>query len=366
MKLKTIRGLVCLLTFIIAIVGLVVHTGMGTVSSLGWRDISAICPVGALEVLAGAKAFLVHPIVLLVLMVVVIVFVGRFFCSWMCPVPHIRNFFRPGDKDKKDKKGKKDAQAADAEGEGAEGAGASAEGAAASAEGADAPTPIVLEPEVALAGAKASAVPEGADDAPAEDADASASHRRRSKEPLAPVGGARDGFHFDSRHFVLLGTLVSSFAFGYPVFCLICPVGLSFAVVIGLWNMFRFSEVSVGLIVFPLLILAEVVLFRKWCTTLCPISALLSLIAAKSKFLRPVVQSHTCLRSKGTDCRTCVQVCPEQVDPHSLSIPECSRCGECIVNCPAHAIKLPFIAKQDAGSGDASGAAPVEIAEAKE
>lgn len=280
MKLSRARGLVALIVLLSVVVGLVVHTGTGTPSALGWRDIAAICPVGALEVLAGAKAFLVHPIALLVAALLIGALVGKAFCAWICPVPHIRDFFRPKKK-----------------------------------EGPEPP-------------------------APASPADGAA---------LAPVGGERDGRRIDSRHFVLVGAVASSFAFGFPVFCLVCPVGLSFATVIGLWNLFRFNEASWGLIIFPVVILLEVVLFRKWCAKLCPISALLSLVAAHSKTLRPVVETHACLRNKGVDCKTCVSACPEKVDPHTAAIPECSRCGECIEKCPAKAIKLPLVASAKKG-----------------
>ena len=268
MKMRTKRGLVSLIVFLSVIVGLVIHTGTGTPSALGWRDIAAICPVGALEVLAGAKAFLVHPIVLLVVILIVGFCVGKAFCSWVCPVPHVRSFFRP----KSAKKAREEGDAKDA--------------------------------------------------------------------------GTRNGTRIDSRHVVLLGTVASSFAFGFPVFCLLCPVGLSFAVTIGIWNLFRFNEASWGLIVFPLVLIAEVVLFRKWCTTFCPISALLSLVASKSRVLRPVVERHTCLHAKGKRCTTCVNVCPERVDPHALSIPECSRCGECVEACPSGAISITLLAKK--------------------
>ena len=41
---------------------------------------------------------------------------------------------------------------------------------------------------------------------------------------------------------VLAGALASSAAFGFPVFCLICPVGLTFALVIALWRLAEFNE----------------------------------------------------------------------------------------------------------------------------
>ena len=294
MKATKIRGIVALVVFLSVVVGLVIRTGTGTPSALGWRDIALICPVGALEALAGARAFLVHPIALLIAVLLIAFLVGKAFCAWICPVPHIRDFFIP-------KKKRLAQQAKELE---------------------------ERKEDLALA-----AVP---------DSDGS----------LPAIGGERDGSHFDARHVTLIGAVVSSFAFGFPVFCLVCPVGLTFAVVIGLWNLFKFNEASWGLIIFPIIIVLEVVVFRKWCTTFCPISALLSLVASKSKTLRPVVEKSACLRTKGSNCKTCVAVCPEKLDPHSASIPECTRCGDCVAKCPAHAISIPFLASAQAAPGE--------------
>ncbi len=299
MKYSKMRSIVAGVVFLSVIVGLVLHTGTGTPSALGWRDIAALCPVGALEVLAGAQAFLVHPVLLLCGVLVVGVIVGKAFCSWACPVPHIRSFFRPA---------KKGAKAAPEQQDGA------------SEHDAD----------------DSSAVARPAHG----DACASCGHCAKA---LPPVGGERDGLRIDSRHATLLGAVASSFAFGFPVFCLVCPVGLSFAVAIGIWNLFRFNETSWGLIIFPILLLVEVVFFRKWCTTFCPISALFSLLSSHGKLTRPRVDEKACLRTKGVECTACVRSCPEQVDPHSASIPECSRCGACVEACPAKAISMPLI-----------------------
>ncbi len=311
MKMRSKQALVALIVFVSVIVGLVIHTGTGTLCALGWRDIALICPVGVLETLAGSKSLLLHPLILLAVAVLIAFFAGRAFCGWACPVPHVENFFHP----KRSKHTQHDAGAA---GKG--------------------------NPEK-------SAPSDSERPAPAETAAIMQDDwSNRSPEPLPPVGGERDGRHVDSRHLVLAGAIASSFAFGFPVFCLVCPVGLSFAVTIAVWNLLRFNEASWGLIVFPLIMMAEIVLFRRWCHTFCPIGALLSLVAGRTTILRPIVERSTCLRTTGTDCRSCVSVCPEKVDPHAPSIPECSRCGLCVEACPSKAIRIsPFGKTTDRG-----------------
>lgn len=95
MKMRSKQALVALIVFVSVIVGLVIHTGTGTLCALGWRDIALICPVGVLETLAGSKSLLLHPLILLAVAVLIAFFAGRAFCGWACPVPHVENFFHP-------------------------------------------------------------------------------------------------------------------------------------------------------------------------------------------------------------------------------------------------------------------------------
>lgn len=153
---------------------------------------------------------------------------------------------------------------------------------------------------------------------------------------------ARGNVGLDSRHAVLAGTLATTALCGFPVFCLLCPVGLTFATVIALYRFIGFNEPTIDLLVFPAIIVLELVLLRKWCHRFCPISALMSLLAPLARRLRPQVSMEACLRSKGEDCTVCGSVCPEGIDPVAdlgrRSLSECTRCGRCAEACPAQAI----------------------------
>ena len=74
-----------------------------------------------------------------------------------------------------------------------------------------------------------------------------------------PTPAERDGAN-DSRNWVLGATVLTTAAFGFPVFCLICPVGLSVATFIALWRLLQFSEATLSLVVFPVILVAEIVL----------------------------------------------------------------------------------------------------------
>lgn len=316
------RGLVfaALVAFVAA--GLAFHIGAGTPSAFGIDAIAAVCPLGALEAMLGAREVMFHPLVLLIAMVAIVVLVGKAFCAWACPVPWLRRLLRPEQKRAKEADGKN----------AGEGSREREAGSTAKAEDACATTTC---------------------DAGASEGDSSTATRPSSCGSsasctacsLAPVGGARDGFRFDARHATLVGALGATAVFGFPVFCLVCPIGLAFATFIGLWHLLQFNETSWGLVLFPAILVLEVVFLRKWCTKICPVSALLSLLSNANRTLRPRVDRTACLRESGVDCHVCVDACPERVDPHSARIPECSKCGACAEACPAQAIKIKLLPK---------------------
>lgn len=326
-RFRMARGWVAFACVAFALAGMAFRVGIGTPSAFGIQQISAICPLGALEVMAGAKGVMLHPLLLFVLVVVLIALVGKAFCAWMCPVPWLQKFFRP----------KKRGAAKGGVGRDAPTKGGAGHGVPASRND---PGAASAQVEPSAAGA-AQAVEFGEERAAcAPSACAACAGAAACAKALAPVGGKRDGVQLDSRHAVLAGTLASAAVFGFPVFCLICPVGLTFATIIGLWNLVQFNEPSWALVIFPIILIAEVTVLRKWCSRICPISALVSLLSNLNVTLRPRVKADVCLRSRGVDCHACVDVCPEQLDPHSKRIPECSKCGKCVDACPAKAISI--------------------------
>ena len=172
-----------------------------------------------------------------------------------------------------------------------------------------------------------------------------------------PAGKVRR-VRFDSRFGVLLGALASAAIFGFPVFCLICPVGLTFATVLLVMRLFAFGDVTWAVVVVPLVLLIEVVFLRKWCGKFCPLGALISLVSGANRTLRPHVDDAACLfTSKGMRCFACSKACPEHLDVRRPQLSEealgnCTKCRECADACPAKAISFPVLPKAD-GSHDA-------------
>ena len=147
---------------------------------------------------------------------------------------------------------------------------------------------------------------------------------------------------------IILGITISSSAiFGFPVFCLICPIGLIFATVFALIRLIGFNEPTLDLIIFPIVIIVELVLLKKWCTKLCPVGALLSILSRFNRNLVPTVDHSRCLEeSKGVKCQQCRSACSLDVDIKNGNgtgdISDCTKCKECADNCPVHAIRFPW------------------------
>ena len=306
---KTLRTLTALAVIVIVFVGFLTNLGIGTISAPGIWDISILCPLGALGTMLASKMMVPRALVSLVVMVVLIVIFARAFCGWICPVPLVQKL-----RDLFSKPQTKEAKAEDADGTKAANV-----------------APLTDEEKAALA-----------------------TGCEKDAKGLAGCASCakKRGDAVDARHFVLGGALVSTFIFGFPVFCLVCPIGLTFATILLLVNLFGQGDVTWSLIVVPALLIAEVVLFKKWCHKLCPLSAFMSLIAKLNRTFKPTIDDAKCLEtSKGATCGRCGKACNEGIDPRHPELSEaawseCTKCRSCVDACPANAITMPLIAKK--------------------
>ncbi len=141
---------------------------------------------------------------------------------------------------------------------------------------------------------------------------------------------------------IAAGSVAVSFLAGFPVFCLICPIGIFFGFIFAVMKMLFVLEPSWNLIIFPAILTAEILIFKKWCSYICPVSALFSLVS-KIPFVRfrPVLNSQTCISHSGGLCSSCIRSCPEGINitenDEDMNT-KCTSCMECIDNCPTHSL----------------------------
>ena len=64
----------------------------------------------------------------------------------------------------------------------------------------------------------------------------------------------------------------STLVFGFPVFCLVCPIGLTFATVLLVMRLFAFGDATWTVVAFPAIIALEILLLPKWCQRFCPLA----------------------------------------------------------------------------------------------
>lgn len=278
-----IRKAVRFLIVAVLLIALFAGWQTGTLCSVGYDAIAYICPLGALEAIFGSWAFVPRVLICLAVVVIVALVFGKAFCSWVCPVAPLSDLLRGRKAREKDECER--TQAAHR----------------------------VLE----------------------RWSDTNAAQAEKHKPFRSRV---------DGRHVVLAGSLASAAVCDFPVFCLVCPIGLTFASAIALYRLIGFNEPAIEVLVFPALLVLELTVLRKWCHRFCPVGALLSLLSRGNRTFKPHVDASMCARHAGSSCAACAQACPEHIDPCAdlgdRSLAECTRCGACVNTCPAKALSF--------------------------
>lgn len=334
---KKLRTLVALAIVAVVAVGFVTNVGIGTMSAPGIWDISILCPLGALGTMLASKMMVPRAVISLIVMVLLIVLFARAFCGWICPVPLVQKLRGLFAKKRPVEHG---------EDAGAETASCHPERAK-RVEGSRAA--IAVAPSADAARDPSTPLRSAQDDKKV--APLTSEEEASLATPCASCASKR-GAALDARHFVLGGALASTFIFGFPVFCLVCPIGLTFATILLVINLFSHGDVTWSLIVVPALLIAEVLLFKKWCHKLCPLSAFMSLIAKANKTFVPTIDDAKCLETaKGGACGACGRVCEEGIDPRHPQLSqaawsECTKCRACVDACPANAITMPVLPRR--------------------
>lgn len=351
-----LRFLIMLAVLAVVAVGYFTAGGIGNFCGIGFDTITLLCPLGALLAMIAERTAIPMAVVSVLAVLAACVVLGKVFCAWACPV----HFMVRGKK-----KGKRGASRASGS---SAGGGAGSSSVAASSCGATDGSAVSRSAADGPAAAHALHVAQTGESAvqaaaPASERDKSSGMVSRSacSACTAPCGKAK-GIKIDSRHGILAAALGSTLVFGFPVFCLICPIGLTFATVLLVMRLFAFGDTTWTVLAFPAIIAIEVLLLPKWCQRFCPLGALLSLFSGLNRTFRPRIDSEKCLlEGRGLSCNLCERACPEGINLHDVAAGEttlndCSKCRACADVCPEHAITFPFLPNKGRG---ASASAPV-------
>lgn len=289
--------------------GMIFGLGTGTLSAAGIKKIYLACPLGYLSTALASRDILFPLFICFLVVVGITILVGRIFCGWVCPVPLLRKVT----KNKIDEPN--DAFIAGEH----------------------------LRQEEKLArGVEKVTDKTGKEESGPSDTVQNISETKKQTKYGIPV---------------LIAALASSAVFKFPVFCLICPIGLTFATVFALIRLFGFKDPTLELIIFPAIILTELLILRKWCSKICPLGALLSLISRFNRRLVPTVNRSVCLEEKkGAHCQICRKACPFDIDVKDGTgtghISECMKCKECSTSCPVNAITFPWKKQKKAAAAE--------------
>lgn len=166
---------------------------------------------------------------------------------------------------------------------------------------------------------------------------------------------------------VLVVLLAVSFIVRFPVFCLLCPIGLVFGTLWAINRVFVLLQPGWELVIFPLMLLVELFAFKRWCSSICPLGFFFGLVGKLRMKLgfgaRPVADCKTCISREG--CRVCSTACPEDIDvarsAEAAKLEECSFCLDCVENCPTKSIHVRMRAAVDAANAETAEESIVEM-----
>lgn len=168
--------------------------------------------------------------------------------------------------------------------------------------------------------------------------------------------------------------LVATVFVRYPVFCVICPIGIVSRGMIHLKSIktaltVKGTQLILWIETFMIPVIALLLNLRErryWCRHICPVGVFLGAIGTFNPFLKPKVKESKCVMygcpenckdysmdyceaCRLLDAKKCERVCPVDINlvDHG-SLARCTKCLECYVACDYDAVVLEFFGKPEA------------------
>jgi len=165
---------------------------------------------------------------------------------------------------------------------------------------------------------------------------------------------------------ILLASLAGSAVLRFPVFCAVCPIGISTRGMFHLkaWTFLTGTMMPIILELFAIPLAAVLVSLREkrfWCRKICPVGATLNVAGSFSPLFKPKVQAESCIMKacpqtcedyrlgycgacRLEDAKKCERVCPQGINLlGNGSLARCTKCMECYIECDKNAIAVEAI-----------------------
>ena len=163
-------------------------------------------------------------------------------------------------------------------------------------------------------------------------------------------GKLKNNKHATAANGILITAFVGSVILRFPLFCTICPIGITTRGMFHLKAWTNLTKVMMPIMIEFWIIPAFAILLslrekRYWCRKMCPLGALIKLVSKLNPFMKPV-KGDNCMCPP--DYKACQKACPQGLGPQKKGSADCTKCFECYATCKNNNVKIKRFETPDA------------------